>query len=70
MMRLAHCVEVGTLYDSLCLPKVIRNRWVSDFLGLMDTTIRPYATLLNAGRLTWYEENSVGPLDAVSYTLR
>ena len=48
VMILAHCMIVYPYYDSVLLPMVIRNRWVLPLLGLMDTTICPYITLLPA----------------------
>ena len=41
VIRLAHCVAVGPSYESLSPPTVMRTRWVSALLVLMDTTIRP-----------------------------
>ena len=40
VIRLAHCVEVGTLYESLSPPTVMRTRCVSVLLGIIDLTIR------------------------------
>ena len=47
--RLAHCVALRPSYDSLSPPTVMRTQWVLAMLGLMDTTIFPYVTLLPAG---------------------
>ena len=49
VMRLAHYVAVGPLYDNLSLLTVMRTQWVLALLGLMDTKIRPYVTLLPDG---------------------
>ena len=48
VMRLANCMAVVPSYDSLFPTTVMRNRWVSALLGLMDTTNHPYVTLLTA----------------------
>ena len=50
---IAHCVVVGPSYDSLFPPTVMWTRWVLALLGLMDTTILPYVTLLPAGTTDW-----------------
>ena len=49
VIRLAHCVVVGPSYESLSPPTVMHTRCVSVLLGRIDTTIRPYVTLLPAG---------------------
>ena len=41
LIRLAHCVAVGPLYEIISPPTVMRNRCVSVLLGLLDTAIRP-----------------------------
>ena len=46
VMILAHCVAVGPLCESLALLTMMQTRWFLDFLGLMDTTIHSYLTLL------------------------
>ena len=53
VMRLTHCVAVGNSYDILSLSMVLRKRWVSAMLGLVDTKIRPYVTLLSAWTSDW-----------------
>ena len=52
-MRLAHSVAVGPSYDILSPPTVIRTQSVLALLGLMDTIIHPYVTLLPAGTADW-----------------
>ena len=51
--RLAHSVAVGPSYDILSPPTVIRTQSVLALLGLMDTIIHPYVTLLPAGTADW-----------------
>ena len=40
VIRLEHCVAVGPSYERLSPPTVMRTRWVSALMGLMDTKIR------------------------------
>ena len=49
VIRLAHCVVLWTFYDRLLPLTVMQIRWFLDLLGLIDTTIRPYVTLLHSG---------------------
>ena len=49
VIRLAHFVTVVPSYDILLPLTVMQTRWFSALLGLMDTTIHPYFTLLPAG---------------------
>ena len=41
LIRLAHCVVVVPSYESSFPPTVMRTRWVSAFVGLIYTKIRP-----------------------------
>ena len=54
VIRRAHCVAVGPLYESFSPPLEMCTWCVSAFLGLIDTTICPYLTILPAGTPDWW----------------
>ena len=59
VIRLAHCVAVGPFYESLSPPMVMRARWVSALLNLIDTEICPQVTRFPAGTSEWWTKKMV-----------